>query len=136
MRISDWSSDVCSSDLRDPLQSIPSIASFIHTLWCIYSEQASAERAGHEWSELMQRALTHATRVREQSPAQFLDVQFRDTVKRPMDVVHDIYRWLKLDLPADAERAMRDWLAADEKSHQSGGHAYTAEQVEIGRAHV
>src|SRR3546814_4225617 len=46
----------------------------------------------HEWSELMQRALTHATRVREQSPAQFLDVQFRDTVKRPMDVVHDIYR--------------------------------------------
>ncbi|NGY05730.1 sulfotransferase family protein [Solimonas terrae] len=112
---------------RDPLQSIPSIASFIHTLWCIYSDQASAERAGHEWSELMQRALTHATRVRERMPAQFLDVQFRDTVKRPMDVVHDIYRWLDLPLPADAELAMRTWLAADEKTHQ-GGHNYTAPQ--------
>lgn len=112
---------------RDPLQSIPSIASFIHTLWCIYSEHASAERAGHEWSELMQRALTHATRIREQSPAQFLDVQFRDTVKRPMDVVQDIYQWLGLDLPPDAEAAMREWLAADEKTHQ-GGHAYTATQ--------
>src|SRR3546814_10924551 len=89
---------------RDPLQSIPSIASFIHTLWCIYSEQASAERAGHEWSELMQRALTHATRVREQSPAQFHDVPFRDTVRRPMDVIHDIYRWRKLALPVAAER--------------------------------
>src|SRR3546814_15618287 len=76
----------------------------------------------------MQRALTHATRVREQSPAQFLDVQFRDTVKRPMDVVHDIYRWLKLDLPADAARPMRDWLAADETAHQSGGHVSPAQQ--------
>src|SRR3546814_7026311 len=84
----------------------------------------------------MQRALTHATRVREQSPAQFLDVQFRDTVKRPMDVVHDIYRWLKLDLPADAERAMRDWLAADEKAHQSGGHVYTAEQFGLSDAQL
>lgn len=112
---------------RDPRQSIPSIASFIHTLWCIYSDSASAPRAGAEWSELMRRALHHAMQVRQRAPAQFHDVQFRDTVKRPMDVVHEIYRWLGLPLPADVERAMRTWLAEDEKTHQ-GGHDYTAEQ--------
>ncbi|HET8882445.1 MAG TPA: sulfotransferase [Solimonas sp.] len=121
---------------RDPVQSIPSIASFIHTLWCIYSEQASAERAGHEWSALMQRALNHTTRVRASTPQQFLDVQFRDTVKQPMEVVREIYAWLGLSLPADAERAMRDWLAADEKTHQSGGHAYTAEQFGLSDAQL
>ena len=120
---------------RDPQQSIPSIASFIHTLWCIDSNEASEQRAGAEWSALMQRALNHAMKVRASAPAQFFDVQFRDTVKRPMDVVHDIYRWLGLPLPADAERAMREWLAADEKTHQ-GGHHYTAEQFGLSPAQL
>lgn len=120
---------------RDPLQSIPSISSFIHTLWCIYSDQASAERAGQEWSALMQRALAHTERVRAAAPRQFFDVQFRDTVKRPMDVVRDIYAWLGIPLPADAERAMREWLAADEKTHQ-GGHDYTAEQFGLSEAQL
>lgn len=120
---------------RDPLQSIPSIASFIHTLWCIYSDEASTERAGHEWSALMQRALAHTARVREQTPSQFLDVQFRDTVKQPMDVVRDLYRWLDLPLPPDAEAAMQHWLIDDAKSHQ-GGHDYTAEQFGLSPARL
>ncbi|NKF20866.1 sulfotransferase family protein [Solimonas marina] len=110
---------------RDPLQSIPSIASFIHTLWGIYSSDASAERAGHEWSALMKRALAHTGKIRRAAPDQFLDVQFRDTVKEPMDVVHTIYRWLGLQMPPASEAAMREWLAADAKTHQ-GGHDYSA----------
>jgi len=112
---------------RDPLQSIPSIASFIHTLWSIYSERASERAAGAEWSELMQRALDHTERTRQSAPSQFFDVQFRDTVKKPMDVVQAIYRWLGMDLPAADEQAMRQWLQEDERSHQ-GGHDYTLEQ--------
>ncbi|MGH8447537.1 MAG: sulfotransferase family protein [Solimonas sp.] len=120
---------------RDPQQSIPSIASFIHTLWCIYSEQASAERAGQQWSELMMNALNHAMKVRESAPQQFFDVQFRDTVKRPMEVVREIYAWLGLPMPADAEAAMSTWLAADEKTHQ-GGHHYTAQQFGLSDAQI
>ncbi|HVT34103.1 MAG TPA: sulfotransferase, partial [Nevskiaceae bacterium] len=66
---------------RDPVQSIPSIASFIHTLWGIYATDASAQAAGAEWSALMKRALEHTMAVRRTAPGQFLDVQFRDTVK-------------------------------------------------------
>jgi hypothetical protein len=112
---------------RDPLTSIPSIASFIHTLWCIYSDQADAHAAGREWNELMRRALDHTMKVRPRAPAQFLDVNFRDTVKQPLEVVKQVYAFLKLPLEPETEAKMRAWLSEDEKKHQ-GGHEYTAPQ--------
>lgn len=113
---------------RDPTSSIPSIGSFIHTLWCIYSEHADAHAAGRSWSELMRRALGHTMQVRDRGDgAAFFDVRFIDTVKRPMDVVARVYAFLGWSLPAEIEAAMRTWLAEDEKAHQ-GGHEYTAAQ--------
>jgi hypothetical protein len=113
---------------RDPVSSIPSIASFIHTLWCIYSDQADAHEAGHEWDNLMYRALTKTMQVRDQAgPSQFIDVRFIDTVKQPMNVVRSVYAALGWDLPAEVEEKMRRWLEHDETVHQ-GGHAYSAEQ--------
>jgi hypothetical protein len=112
---------------RDPVQSIPSIASFIHTLWGIYSNQADPVAAGHEWSALMNRALRHTMAVRKQAPAQFLDVHFMDTVKQPLEVVRRIYQFIGWPLTAEVEKAMSAWLKEDEKSHQ-GGHDYTPEQ--------
>src|SRR5262249_48164866 len=44
---------------RDPTQSIPSIASFIDTLWRIYSSEPNPHGAGHEFSQIMSRALKH-----------------------------------------------------------------------------
>jgi hypothetical protein len=115
---------------RDPVQSIPSIASFIDTLWRIYSNDVDAHAAGRSWSERMSRGLTHTIRVRTKAPgAQFLDVQFQDTVRQPMEVVKRIYEFIGWTLTPEAERAMRDWLAEDEKSHAAGGaHDYGPEQ--------
>lgn len=113
---------------RDPVQSIPSIASFIHTLWGIYSNHADAAAAGRSWSERMSRALRHTMAVRARAPGDvFLDVQFRDTVRQPLEVVRRVYALLGWQLSGDAEAAMREWLAEDDKSHQ-GGHEYTPEQ--------
>lgn len=113
---------------RDPTTSIPSIASFIHTLWGIYSDNADAARAGSEWNDLMRRALSHTMDVRGRSDgSQFFDVRFIDTVKQPMAVVARIYEFLGWSLPAEIADAMRAWLAEDAESHQ-GGHAYTAQQ--------
>ena len=113
---------------RDPVQSIPSIASFIDTLWRIYSSDVDATAAGRTWSERMNRGLTHTMNVRRGAPAsQFLDVQFVDTVKRPMDVVKRVYEFIGWTLEPKAEAQMREWLAKDEKAHV-GGHDYTPEQ--------
>jgi hypothetical protein len=121
---------------RDPVSSIPSIGSFIHTLWCIYSEHADASVAGRSWSELMRRALTHTMQARDRGDgSQFFDVRFIDTVKQPMAVVARVYAFLGWSLPADIADAMRAWLVQDEKAHQ-GGHEYTAQQFGLSDAQI
>ncbi|HUP93198.1 MAG TPA: sulfotransferase, partial [Solimonas sp.] len=113
---------------RDPVTSIPSIASFIHTLWCIYSDKADPKAAGAEWNDIMRRALDHTMAVRESAPpGQFMDVRFEDTVKRPLEVLERIYSFIGWPLPEEVRTAMQAWLAQDEKSHQ-GGHDYSAGQ--------
>ena len=114
---------------RDPVQSIPSIASFIDTLWRIYGTDVDATAAGRSWSERMSRGLAHTMAVRAKAPtAQFLDVQFLETVRAPMDVVKRIYAFIGWTLAAEAERAMRAWLTTDEKTHAGGSHDYSPEQ--------
>jgi hypothetical protein len=112
---------------RDPVQSVPSIASFIDTLWRIYSDQADAHAAGRTWSARMKRGLEHTMKVRVTAPSQFLDVQFIDTVKRPLDVVKRIYDLIGWPLTPEVEKAMRAWLAEDEKV-RVGGHEYKPEE--------
>lgn len=120
---------------RDPLRSIPSIASFIDTLWRIYSDDADPAEAGRTWSERMRRGLDHTMQVRDSAAPQFLDVQFHDTVKQPLDVVRRIYAFIGWELTPDVLGRMRAWLVEDEKSH-SAMHEYTPEQFGLSDAQI
>lgn len=114
---------------RDPVASIPSIASFIHTLHGIYSDAPDAEAVGRSWSARMKTGLEHTMAVRD-SPEQsdrFLDVAFVDTVTDPMAVVQSIYEVIGWDIGADTEEAMRRWLEADNAQHAQSSHRYTPE---------
>ena len=123
---------------RDPVQTIPSIASFIDTLWRIYGKDVDATAAGRSWSERMSRGLKHTMTVRTSAqPGQFLDVSFKDTVKAPLEAVQRIYRFIGWTLTPEAEQAMRAWLAEDEKQHDAkGGHDYTPEQFGLTEAQL
>lgn len=112
---------------RDPVDTIPSIASFIHTLWCIYGAAPDATKAGREWSDLMARAFHHTMDVRTMTPAPFMDVRFIDTVKKPAEVVQAIYRHTGMTLTAEAEKAMQVWLEANRRDNRAA-HDYTPEQ--------
>ena len=58
-----------------------------------------------------------------------MDVNFIDTVKKPMDVVRQVYDFIGWKPAPAAERAMQAWLAEDDKSHGAGGaHDYSPEQ--------
>jgi len=111
---------------RDPVDTIPSIASMIHTLWSIYGAAPDAKVAGREWNDLMVRAFHHTMEVREQNPAPFFDVRFIDTVKKPFEVVQGIYGFLCMKLTSQAEAAMREWM--DKNSRDSrAAHDYKPE---------
>ena len=111
---------------RDPVDTIPSIASMIHTLWAIYGAAPDAKAAGREWNDLMVRAFHHTMQVREKNPAPFLDVRFIDTVKKPFEVVQAIYAHLGMTLTPEAEAAMRAWMEKNSRDSRAA-HDYRPE---------
>ena len=113
---------------RDPLQTVPSLCSFIHTLWGIYSDRVDAAAVGRHWSAKMAMALNSAMAVRERIPSgRFHDVWFSDTVSRPMDVVKAIYTFIGMPLTDEAEQAMQQWLAGNRRDKRAF-HEYSAVQ--------
>ena len=112
---------------RDPVETIPSIASFIDTLWHIYSSTVDSKAVGHEWSALMARAFRHALQAREQSPQSFMDVRFIDTVKTPLEVVRAIYAFAGRTLTTEAEARMTHWIE-DNRRESRASHDYQPEQ--------
>lgn len=119
---------------RDPGKTIPSLASFIHTLWQLYSEQVDARAVGGQWNQRMARALRHTMQVRDDLPAgRFLDVRFEDTVSDPLGVVERIYAFAGLDLTPDCRAAMQRWLAENGREKRAA-HQYSAEQFGLDEA--
>ncbi|WP_207886572.1 sulfotransferase [Pseudomonas sp. 30_B] len=119
---------------RDPGKTIPSLASFVHTLWQLYSEQVDARAVGGQWNQRMARALRHTMQVRDDLPAgRFLDVRFEDTVSDPLGVVERIYAFAGLDLTPDSRAAMQRWLA-DNGREKRAAHQYSAEQFGLDEA--
>ncbi|WP_416311579.1 sulfotransferase family protein [Pseudomonas sp. W03] len=119
---------------RDPGKTIPSLASFIHTLWQLYSEQVDPRAVGSQWNQRMARALRHTMQVREDLPAgRFLDVRFEDTLSDPLGVVERIYAFAGLDLTPDCRAAMQRWLA-DNGREKRAAHQYSAEQFGLDEA--
>jgi len=108
---------------REPARTIPSLASFIHTLWLLYSDKADAEAVGEQWNRRMARALRHAMTVRERMPPErFLDVHFEDTVAEPQAVVERIYQFAGLQLTPQTRSAMAQWLQANGREKRAVHH--------------
>ncbi|VVM39214.1 sulfotransferase family protein [Pseudomonas fluorescens] len=119
---------------REPAKTIPSLASFIHTLWLLYSDKADAEAVGEQWNRRMARALRHAMAVRERMPAgRFLDVHFEDTVAEPQAVVERIYHFAGLELPPQTRSAMAQWLQANGREKRAVHH-YSPDQFGLSEA--
>lgn len=116
---------------RDPATSIPSIASFIHTLHRIYSTQSDPSVVGADWCARMHGGLYATMQLRQQPPHRhrFLDVAFEDTVARPLQVVERIYDFIGWTLDDATRASMATWLEEDNREHarNAGAHRYSPE---------
>ena len=97
---------------RDPVETIASGASLNATLHAMHADTVDLHRIGAEWIERMgwtnDRAI--ATRAAWADESLVTDLQFADAVADPIGEVSRVYDALGLDLTADAEASMRDWL--------------------------
>lgn len=120
---------------RDPVDTIPSIASFIDTLWRIYGSAPDSAAAGREWNDLMARAFHHTMEVRAKNPKPFLDVRFIDTVKKPFEVVRAIYAHTGMTLTPEAEQAMHAWMEQNRRDTRAA-HDYNPADFGLSEAQL
>lgn len=117
---------------RDPLQTIPSLCSMNYALGKMGSDAIDPVVLGRHWSDKFANSLRRALQVRAGNPAQFIDVQYSDTARRPLPAVEGIYARLAMSLDRDTRRAMAQWLA-DNRRDDRAPHHYTLEQFGFNR---
>lgn len=115
---------------RDPLKVMASLASLSTLLRAAFSEEADPHLIGPEMAARWGDGLLQAVAQREQGclpDDRFTDVHYRAIVEEPIETVKTIYTRFDRALSADAENAMRAFLAANPKN-KHGAHRYSLEQ--------
>ena len=112
---------------RDPLDSIPSLASMITALWVLVAEKVDPKEVARQWSAKMASALRRCLEVRDRHPDRFVDVWFLDAVQDPVGQARRIYEVAGLAFTPDVERAMRAFMATNPREGRPP-HQYTLEE--------
>jgi len=119
---------------RDPLRVVCSLASLIDLLRRLASDDVDIASVAAEWVDDIMLGLDRAVEARRDGTvpeSQAVDVLFRDFLADPMAVVHTIYERLGIELTAEADSAMRTFLA--ENPHEKhGGHRYSWADTGLG----
>jgi hypothetical protein len=111
---------------RDPVQTIPSFASLVHTIRRTGSDAADPKRVGREWSERMRRATAACLAFRKEGDPRFLDVRYETLVADPFATIEGIYSFARLELDESARTAMAAWSEENARDKRPV-HAYTLE---------
>jgi hypothetical protein len=120
---------------RDPLATMPSFASFVHMLWAMNSSAADPHEAARQWSDTLERHLNHCLEQRGRLRNVFIDVDFRETVSEPLQVVERIYQRIGLPM-TDATRAGVTAYMATHPREGRPKHEYTLEEFGFTRAEL
>jgi hypothetical protein len=120
---------------RDPLESIPSLASMITALWGLVAADVDPKEVARQWSAKMARALRRCLEVRDRHPDRFVDVWFLDAVRDPVGQARRIYEVAGLELTPAAEAAMRAFVATNPREGRPP-HQYTLAEFGLTEAAI
>lgn len=113
---------------RDPLQTIPSLASMIHACWVLVADDVDAKEVARQWARLFANGMRHTMRVRERvGEERFLDLWFKDTVSQPLREIEKVYAFIGMELTPEAKAAMEAWQEYNRRDARPS-HEYTLEQ--------
>jgi len=109
---------------RDPVESIPSLASMICALWILASEAVDPREVGRQWNAKMATALRRCLAVRDRHPEHFVDVWYLDAVRDPIAQARRIYDAAGMTFTPRAEQEMRAFVATNPREGRPP-HQYT-----------
>jgi len=113
---------------RDPLATVPSYASMVHSLWVGVANHADPHQAGQQTSATLERNLKRCLRARDALPAgRFFDVDYRQTVTHPIELIERIYSHLEMPFTPAARQGIEAYLRANPRERRPP-HAYTLAQ--------
>jgi hypothetical protein len=120
---------------RDPVQTIPSICSFIRALHSISTDDVDVTGIGDAWSAMFARSMTRALRVRQVKPGQFCDVWYDDTVHAPRRVADEVFAFIGQPLDDAAWNEMERWREANQREARPS-HRYTLEEFGLSEERI
>lgn len=112
---------------RDPVDTIPSLASLIHTVRSMGSDRADPLVIGKQWNDKMSRALDRCMAERASREDRFIDVWFKDALANPIRQIRRVYEFAGLSLSDEAEAKMKRWRI-DNSRDKRIAHSYTLDQ--------
>jgi len=118
---------------RDPVQTIPSFASLVHSIAVIGNEHVDPEALAAHWCAKIAREARHCLAVHDAHPEAFLDLQYADLVAGPLAQVQRIYDFAGLELTDDARAGMQRWAEENARDRRPV-HRYTLEQFGLDEA--
>lgn len=113
---------------RDPVETVPSMASLCYACWQIVQDKPDPIAAGQQWHAILARWTTRCLEVRETlDDDKVIDIWFKDVLQDPIAQVRKIYDFVGMTLSTDASEYMLDWKEENRRDKRAS-HEYTLEQ--------
>jgi len=119
---------------RDPIKTVPSFCSMCANLFEPLTTNFDKFFIGKHWSNKLTRALNHCMDISEQYPDNFLDLEFLNMIKDPIDEMKKIYEFIGESFGEKTEVAMEAWR--EENKHEMGAHKYSLEEYDLTESQI
>jgi hypothetical protein len=122
---------------RDPMRVIASLSSLTCALRSAFSDevdpvQTAANETAH-YARLLKTGMEQRDRIEaEEGSGRFFDVQFEDILKRPIEVIEELYGHFGFEWNADIRDRMSAYLK-NRPREKHGTHQYTLEEFGLSR---
>ncbi len=121
---------------RDPLSTVPSVCSLLLAMRRAEGDEtADPLRIGAREQEIWGAAVERLAAARARRPDAFHDVYHADLTRDPLGVARGIYGRFGLELAAEAEQQMEQWVA-DVAPTRRGAHRYQAGDFGLERSGI
>ena len=119
---------------RDPIKTVPSFCSMCANLFEPLTTNFDKVFIGKHWSNKLTQALNHCMSISEQHPDNFLDLEFLNMIKDPIDEMKKIYEFIGESFGEKTEVAMEAWR--EENKHEMGAHKYSLEEYDLTESQI